>query len=124
MNILAADINEVIGKISPPVGGLGQNPVSDLGSLLSLLLRIFFIIAGIFVLIYLFIGAFEVITSGGDKEKLSKAQNKITNAIVGIVLIVAAVAVFGIIAGEGILGIVENTPGGWKINIPSFKPSP
>lgn len=122
MNVLAADINEVIGQISPPVGGMGQNPVSDLGSLISLVLRIFFIIVGFFVLIYLFIGAFEVITSGGDKEKLSKAQNKITNAIVGLILVIAAIAVFGVIAGEGILGIIKNKPGGWEFNIPSLNP--
>ena len=121
--MLATDITNIFGQITPPVGGMGQNPVSDLTSLISLLIRIVFIVAGILLLIYLLWGALDVIISGGDKEKLSKAQNKITNALIGIILMVAAIAIFGVITGD-VLGIIKNTDKGWIIDIPSFKPSP
>lgn len=120
--MLAQAVSDVFGKITPPVGGFGQNPVADLTSLLSLLIRIVFIVAGILLLIFLIWGALDVILSGGDKEKLSKAQNKITNAIIGIILMVAAIAIFGVITGD-VLGIIKNTDKGWIIDIPSFKPS-
>ncbi|MDH7476118.1 MAG: hypothetical protein QHH09_01445 [Microgenomates group bacterium] len=114
---LAQDVKTVIGDITPPMGGFGQNPVSDLTRFLSLILQIVLVVAGILLLIYLFWGALDYITSGGDKEKTTKAQNKIVNALIGMILLIAAIALFGVVGGD-ILGIIKNTPEGWQIEIP------
>ncbi len=44
------------------------------------------------VLVMLIIGAFEWITSGGDKEAVGKARNRIINALIGLAVLAVAYA--------------------------------
>ena len=67
--------------------------IPDLGQILTFLIRFFFIVAGLAALIFLLLGALAWVTSGGNKENVDKARDKITNAIVGLILIVAVLAV-------------------------------
>ncbi len=61
--------------------------------ILTFMVRAFFVIAGVFALLYLLLGAFAWITSGGNKENVEKARDKIQAAIVGVILIVVVVAI-------------------------------
>ena len=72
------------------------------------------------MLVYLLWGAFDWINSSGEKEKLTKAQQKITNALLGMVLIFAILVVFNVLAGQ-MLGIVEQTPDGFRLKIPTLR---
>lgn len=47
-------------------------------------------LSGIAVFIMLLIGGFNFLFSGGDQKKVEQAQKTITNAIIGMVVIVAA----------------------------------
>lgn len=67
--------------------------IPSLSEILTFTIRAFFIIAGLVALIFLLLGALSWITSGGDKESISKAQSKITSAIVGVILIVVVLAI-------------------------------
>lgn len=91
MKILA---DNPFGVINPPPGfsEFGSNPGSATGSLIGAGLKIFLIIAGLLAFVYLLMGAFDWITSGGEKEKISGAQQRITNAIIGFVLIFVVLA--------------------------------
>ncbi len=111
MKLAQGDVQQIIGTIAPPAGA-----PTDLGRFIGLLVNIFITVAGFFVLIYLFSGAFDWIVSGGEKEKLSKAQSKITNAIIGMIMVILALVLFNTIAGN-ILHIVD-TSGGWSFPIP------
>jgi len=73
-------------------GALGFQ-IPTLGEILTFMIRFFFVIAGIAALFYLLLGAFTWITSGGNKENVEKARDKIQAAIVGIILIVIVVAI-------------------------------
>lgn len=120
---LAQGIGDIFGKISPPAGMNigGGDPIAALGKLLQVLINIFITLAALFTLIYLLWGAFDWIVSGGEKEKLQKAQNKITNAIIGLILIFVVLSIFGLLTGN-ILGIITNNgPNGWQLNIPTLK---
>lgn len=55
------------------------------------------IIGVIFFLFILIIGAIQWISSGGDKNALEGARSKITNAIVGIVVLFAVFAVLKLV---------------------------
>ncbi len=66
--------------------------IPSLSEILTFTIRAFFIIAGLVALVFLLLGALAWITSGGDKENISKAQSKITSAIVGVILIVVVLA--------------------------------
>ena len=66
--------------------------IPSLASVLGFTIKTFFIIAGLAAILFLILGAFAWITSGGDKEKVSKAQEKIQSAIVGLIILVAVIA--------------------------------
>lgn len=67
--------------------------IPSFGEILTFIIKTFFVVAGIFALIFLLLGAFAWITSGGDKDKVEKARDKIQNALVGVILIVIVVAI-------------------------------
>lgn len=82
-------------------GGVAAN--TSTGNLIASALQIVSIIAVLAVLIFLVWGAFDWITSGGDKEKIAGARKKMTNAIIGLFLL-ALSAFIATLAGE-IVGI-------------------
>ena len=80
----------------------GVNPSTTIGTLLSNILTIVFVLAAIVVLFMLIIGAFQWITSGGDKEAVAGARNRLTFAIIGITILALAfvmIRVLGQITG-------------------------
>lgn len=84
----------------------GVNPFTSLGNLLSNVLTIVFVIAAIIVLFMLIIGAFQWITSGGDKEGVGKARDRITHALIGFAILALAfliIQVVGQVVGISIL---------------------
>lgn len=122
MKLLAADVNDLFGTVEPPQGMNfgGSDPVQGFGKFIGFGINLFVIVAGLFLLIYLLWGAFDWINSGGEKEKIAKAQNKITNALIGIVLIFAVLAVFNVLAGQ-LLGIINVNPdGSWELRLPTL----
>ncbi len=117
------NIENIFGNITPPAGtaGLASDPVGGLGKLIVFGIRTTLITAGIFLLVYLLWGGFDWISSGGDKERVSKARDKITQAIIGIIIITASLTIFQVVAGN-ILGIIEVKQGqGWIFELPTLK---
>jgi cbb3-type cytochrome oxidase subunit 3 len=70
---------------------------------MTFIIRGFFIVAGLIALLYLLLGALAWITSGGNKESVDKAREKIQAALIGIILIFAVLAIVGVV--ENILGL-------------------
>lgn len=58
-----------------------------IGDIFSDALKYVFIFAGLGVFIYLILGGFQLMTSGGDPTSIQSAQGKITNAIIGFIII-------------------------------------
>jgi hypothetical protein len=89
--------DDIIGNIEPPdwvakhgsleVGGEGG---FGLINFFSNALRLLTIAAGLWTVINLLLAGFEFITSQGDKEKITNAQNKIWNSLIGLVIIAAS----------------------------------
>lgn len=78
-------------SIKPPRAGQGGiNPNADIGTVISNIITIIFAVAIIAVLLMLVIGAFNWITSGGDKEAVGKARQRIINALIGLVVLAVA----------------------------------
>ncbi len=67
--------------------------IPGLGDILTFLIRFFFVIAGVAALLYLLWGSLSWVTSGGNKENVEKARDKIQAAIIGVILIVVVVAI-------------------------------
>ena len=51
----------------------------------------------IFVLIYFIWGAIEWISSGGDKGKVENARNRITQSVIGLIVLVGSYVIIGFI---------------------------
>lgn len=77
-----------VGRVDVPEGY-----ATNIGSVISGLLNFVMIIAAILVFLYLIMGGIEWITSGGDKGKTESARNKITAAVVGLVVLAASYAI-------------------------------
>ena len=76
----------------PIQANLGFAPPS-LSDILTFVIRAFFVIAGLAALLFLLLGALAWVTSGGNKENVDKARDKITAAVLGLILIVAVLAI-------------------------------
>ena len=108
--------SEIFGTIAAPTGA-----PTDLGGFIGGAIRIFLIIAAVALLVYMLWGAYDWIISGGDKEKLNKARGKISDAVIGMFVVVVALALFQVIAGN-ILNIVTIDSTGWHFNLPKLGP--
>jgi NADH:ubiquinone oxidoreductase subunit 6 (subunit J) len=47
------------------------------------------------VIVFFILGAFGWITAGSDSKKVESARNRMTNAVVGLVILVSLVTIFG-----------------------------
>ncbi|MFA5135792.1 MAG: hypothetical protein WC489_00180 [Patescibacteria group bacterium] len=123
MKLLADNVSDIFGTVNKPPGSefVTDNPVQGVGNLITFLISITLFVGGLAALIYLVWGAFEWITSSGEKEKIQKAQQKMTNAVVGLIMIVFAFTIFIFIMGTvlgGKFGIGPN----FEITIPRIGP--
>lgn len=80
---------DTIGNDMSATGG-----ITAVGLWVSSLVSLFLIITAIATLIYLVLGGLAWVTSNGEKGKLEEARNGITNAIVGLVIVAAAWAMW------------------------------
>lgn len=75
-------------------GATSSDPQENFGNLLGGIMGGIMIIGALLVLLYLLWGGIEWITSGGDKGKTEAARNKITQAIIGLIVLAASTAIF------------------------------
>lgn len=73
-----------------PQNSLPAKESLNLGDIISKLLTYIFTLSGLVLFIFLIIGGFEMLTSAGNPESIKKAQEKITSALVGFVIIFLA----------------------------------
>lgn len=123
MRLLADDsIQDIFGQVSPPPGTPGDpsDPIGGLSKLLSVGLQGIILIASLMALIYLLWGAIDWIGSSGEKDKLLKAQNKMFQAVIGLLILIAVFTIFTLITGH-VLGnkIIDTSGGGWRLIIPT-----
>lgn len=88
-------LSTVLAAQKITIGGTakGMTSISDLGFIISAVIGIVFILAGILVFAMLVWGGIQWITSGGDKDSTQKAKDRITNALVGIAIVASAWAI-------------------------------
>lgn len=82
-----------------------------IGQIISEFIKYLFPLAGILLLLYLIYGGFSLMTSGGDPKAVQGAKSKITNALVGFVIIFVAYWIVQFVAsmlGLGKIGEIFN----------------
>lgn len=117
---LAALYNPVLPSILGGSGATGtEGGATAIGLLLGNVVGLVLILAACLAFAFLLTGGVQWITSGGDKAALESARNKITHAIIGLIIVAAAYAVFSLV-GQ-FLGLTKK--GEIKIEIPTFQSS-
>jgi len=89
-----ADVN-----VTPGNPNQGISPQADPSKVITNILTIIFMAAILLVLFFLILGAFQWITSGGDKEKVGHARGTIVNALIGLAILALAFLIINIVGG-------------------------
>ncbi len=77
--------------------------ITDVGQLISAAVGTILILAALLAFVFLILGGLQWITSGGDKAAMETARNKITHAIVGLIIVGAAWAIMMLV--QNFLGV-------------------
>lgn len=85
------------------------------GDVISLIIGVMTISAGIWFIFQFIIGAFGWLTAGADKAAIENAQKKITNGVIGLVIVVAAVFLIDLLGR--LIGLEILSPGKFIIGI-------
>lgn len=93
---------QIRNPVLPPSLGGGNSPSANsggkaLGGLISNLVGALFIAGFLLTFMELLMGGISWITAGGDKQKLETARDKITNAIIGLIIVGATYALMTLI---------------------------
>lgn len=83
----AIDFGRLSGAIPSLKPIFQPGPASNVGGIISLILPYLFVIAGLLLLFYLIYGGFHMIIAAGDEKGLAEAKAKITNALLGFLLL-------------------------------------
>ena len=75
----------------------GTGYATDFGVMFSSILNVVMLIAAVLVFAFLIFGGIQWITAGGDKTKAEEARNKITSAVIGLVIVAASYALINLI---------------------------
>lgn len=75
----------------------GQQSANAFTDIFSKILGVLTIVAGIWFMIQLILGAFGWLAAGGDKQHLENAKKRITNAVIGLFLVVISYSLVGIV---------------------------
>lgn len=101
-------------SLTPPPGSIGPNLC--LARLPQFIIQLIFIIGVIIAVIFLIYGGIRWILSGGDKSAVEAARNHIIAAIIGLIIVVGAFFIIGLIFQ--LLG--QNNPVTQGFTIPSL----
>ena len=99
----AIDFNQLKDAIPSLAEPFKPGPSTNVGGIISLILPYLFVIAGLLLLFYLIYGGFHMMTAANDEKGLVEAKGKITNALVGFLLLFVSYWIVQIM--EYILGI-------------------
>lgn len=98
---LLAQTNLPLGNISG-IGNIGLqtggDPISLFARILSTMIGLITVIAVIYFLFNLIIGAVSIITSGGDKGAYEDAKRRLTHGFIGLVVTIAAIFIMDLAA--------------------------
>lgn len=85
-----------IGRLGSPTGFVSA--LFDFSSTISVVIGVLTVAGGLWFMVQLFMGAFAWLTSGGDKGAVEGARKRITHALIGLILVISAFVIMGLIS--------------------------
>jgi hypothetical protein len=87
-------IKQAYAQIRPPIDAYTiGDPGTGTAAIIASLWRAVVILGGIALLLYLVWGGLQWVMAGSDKSKVENAQKRIENAVIGMVILAASVAI-------------------------------
>lgn len=118
-------IAESLGTLQPATTAYSdgsadsQTAVTNIEGFLSAMIGLLTVLGGLFFVVYFLLAALKWITAGGDSGKVSKARDQMIQGVLGLVVMIAAYSVIGLIGT--ILGLNLLTPGAEILNLSNFQ---
>lgn len=100
-----------------------EGVLANFDLIISNLLGLFTVLGGLFFVIYFLIASLQWISAGGDTGKITEARNKMTQGVIGLIILVAAYGIIGLIGTIVGIDIIDPVTQIEKI-IPSPAPGP
>lgn len=75
----------------------GPKIQTDLGTIITGFIGLAMVIGALATLMYMILGGIKWITAGGDKGKVEQAREMIMQGVIGLTVLVAAFALFGVV---------------------------
>ncbi|PJA90720.1 MAG: hypothetical protein CO136_00920, partial [Candidatus Levybacteria bacterium CG_4_9_14_3_um_filter_36_7] len=85
-------------------------PEKRIGAIVTFFVSFLVVIAVLAALLYIILGAFQWITSGGDKTKVESARNHIIAAVIGLIIIALTFVIINVLMQVLGIGSLTNFP--------------
>lgn len=82
----------------PSATGTGLPDQSKASEIILKVINVLLAVAGLVAVIFLIVGGFRYILAGGNEESAESAKKTITNAIIGIVIIILAFVIVRVVS--------------------------
>ena len=89
---------------TPPITDIGEHleghpwwQIQDLNTIIPGLVQFIFIAAMVIFFILILVAGIQWMTAGGDKEALANAKKRLTSALIGVVIVLSAWAIYGLV---------------------------
>lgn len=98
LNAVAADpagkdLEKQLQAAGSPWGGTAPSGGTSLAGIVGMVISVILGLLGIIFLVLIIYAGFLWMTAGGDEEKVTKAKETLTRAVIGLIIIVAAGAI-------------------------------
>jgi len=97
---LQANVNELLGVVEKPAGvGAFDSQAGGVGLLVFISngIQLLTVVAGIWTLFNIIFAGYIYITASGDSGAASKVSDKITQSVIGLLIIVGAYSIVGLL---------------------------
>lgn len=109
MNLLAEELElgekpirgaGVVGEITQKIELDSPEPAAEaIIAQISIIIGFLTVLGTVFFALYFLIAAFDWLRSGGDKSGVEKAQQKMINSAIGLLIMIVAIGIIGIVGG-------------------------
>lgn len=99
---------QIFGPITDPTGSNSKDG-SGLFNLLSSIFKLAGVIAGIFFIFQLLTAGYGYISSNGDPKKTEAAWAKITQSLIGLIIVASAFVIASVVSSFLGLNIINGT---------------
>ncbi len=116
--IFAQDATSIVGKVTNDQIAPAYRGIGGLTVFLTNILRLVFVVAGLFAFFNLILAGFQFMSAGGDSKAIEKAMSKIWQSLIGLILVVGSFAL------AALFGYLLFGDAGFILNPKIYAPNP